>query len=247
MGDSLPAALTLIDDRLDELRASMTDEPVEVVTKRYVAWKGATAAALAAIVSESVVGRFEAARGSADRRDGRRPTPQIYLDGAASRAFLMRLREELALDPAAVLRLPPSEPMSPQEFGLRTVVDLLERRLPTAFRGRPEEESELRDGFEALLAGAGVAYERGAGPSGNRVPDFAFPGLRAALRLKLSHRPGREQAIAAEIDEEIAAWGSTYPKLLFGIYDLGFIRNAGEFSKSFEGREGVRVVVMKAG
>jgi hypothetical protein len=248
MGDSIPAALALIDDRLDELRASMTDEPIDVVTKRYLAWKSATAEALAAIVVESVVSRFEAVRGSAGRRDGRRPTPQIYLDGAAARAFLRGLKEELALGPAAVLRRPPTEPMSARDIGLRTIVDLLERRLPGAFRGGPEDEGNLRDGFETLLAGSGIAYERAgdaiAAPSGNVVPDFAFPDLQAALRMKLCHRPGREKEIAAEIEEETAAGRARYPRMVFAVYDLGFIRDVGQFSKRFEGRDAVRVVVL---
>lgn len=250
MGDRIPAALALIDGRLDELRASMTDEPIDVVTKRYLAWKSATAEALAAIVVESVVSRFEAVRGSADRRDGRRPTPQIYLDGAASRAFLIGLKEELALDPAAVLLRPPTEPMSAREIGLRTIVDLLERRLPGAFRGRPEEEGHLRDGFETLLAGSGIAYERAgdavAALSGKGAQDFAFPDLQASVRMKLCHRPGREKEIAAEIEVEIAAGRARYPRMVFAVYDLGFIQNADAFTMTFDGHQGVRVVVMKA-
>ena len=75
MGDSILAAWALIDDRLDELRACMTDEPVDVVAARYRTWKSATAAALEGIAVESVVRRFDAVQGSADRREGHRPTP----------------------------------------------------------------------------------------------------------------------------------------------------------------------------
>ena len=249
MAESISTALALIDARLDELHASMTDEPIDVVAERYRSWKSATHAALEGIVVESALRRFDMARGAVDHGGGHRPTPPVFLDGAASRAFLVAMKEDLETDPAAVLRRPPSEPMPAHRLGLLKVIDLLERRLPRAFRGRPAEERDLHNGFETLLAGAGIAYEREGDSishlSRTNVPDFTFPGLRTALELKLCERPGREKEIVAEIDDEILAGRARYPQIVFAIYDLGFIRDPEQFSAAFKAHDGVLVIVMK--
>jgi hypothetical protein len=252
MGDGISTTLALIDDRLDELHALMTDEPIALVTERYRAWKGATAAALADIVVESALERFDLARGVVGRTDGRRPTPSIYLDAAASRTFLMAMKKDLEKDPAAVLRLPPAGPIPARPLrSILKVVDLLERRLPKAFRGQPETERDVHNGFETLLAGAEIAYEREGDSivcsSRTYVPDFTFPGIQAALELKLCDRPGREREIIAQISDEISAYRERYPHLVFGVYDLSFIRDPGRFSRTFEARDGVLVRVIKHG
>ncbi len=250
MGDGISTALSLIDDRLEELHALMTEEPIDLVTELYRAWKSATGVALADIVVQSVVSRFDLTKGQADPGDGRRPTPPVFLDGAASRAFLMAMKKDLEADPAAVLRVPPSDPMPALPLrGIRKIVDLLERRLPKAFRGRPEKERDVQNGFETLLAGAGIAYERESNPivysSRTYLPDFTFPGLQTALELKLCDRPERGREIIAEITDEIPALRATYPHIIFGVYDLGFIRDTDQFSRLFEAHDGVLVRVMK--
>lgn len=246
MADRISTALALIDDRLDELHALMTDEPLDVVTERYHAWKSATRTALADLMVESALRRFDLARVEAEHV---RPTPPVYLDAAASRASLMAIKEDLAADPALVLRVPPEEPVPAERLGLLKILDLLERRLPRAFRGRPETEREIQDGFETLLAGAGVAYQREGDsivPSSRTcAPHFTFPGLQAALGLKLCNRPDRQKEIADEINDEIAACRTKYPHIIFGVYDLGFMTDADRFSKAFEAQDGIRVRVLK--
>jgi hypothetical protein len=238
MGDRISTALALIDDRLDALRALMTDEPVEVVTERYRAWKSATSAILRDVVVASAVRRFDLAAGVVDPADGHRPTPPVYLDGAASRACLKALKKDLEKEAGAALRPP-----------LSRVLDLLERRLPGAFRGRPETELDVHNGFETLLAGAEIAYQRESSSivHGSRtyVPDFTFPDLQTALELKLCDRPGREKEILAEITDEIAAYGTKYARMVFGIYDLGFIKDPDPFSERLGAPDRIWVRVMR--
>jgi len=250
MGDPVWTAWALVDDQLEGLHALLTDEQIDVVTERYHNWKTAARAALADIVLESVVGRFDRAEGRADRRDGRRPTAPVYLEGAASRDFLMALKRDLETDPVAVLRRPPSEPMPASPLGgMVKVLNLLERRLPRAFRGKPAKERDVQDGFETLLAGAEIAYERErvsiVHSSRTWVPDFTFPDLRAVLELKVCNRPDLEKEIIAEIDGEILAYRARYPQMVFAVYDLGFIGDAEQFSKTFGAKDGVLVRVIK--
>lgn len=249
MGDSISTAVALIDDRLEELHALMTDEPIEIVTGRYLAWKSAAAAALADIFVESAVRRFDLARGAEDHGDHHRPTPPVYLDGAASRACLMAMKRDLEKDPAAVLRQPPRPPTpDPALAGVLKIVNLLKRRLPRAFRGRPETELDVRNGFETLLAGVEIAYERKGESTSEETcaPDFTFPELQAALELKLCDRPGREEEIVAEINREISDCRARYRQVVFGVYDLGFIREPDRFCGAFDAHEGVWVRVIRS-
>jgi len=236
MGDTIPTALALIDDRLDALHALMTDEPIEFVTGGYLGWKDATRTALEGLVAESLLVRFDQARGHEGEAEGRRPTPAVFLDAAASRNVLTVIKREM-------------EATHPQGSLLR-IVGLLERRLGRAFRGRPKTGHDLRDGFETLLAGAGIEYQREGdsmvGSSGACVPDFTFPGLQTALKLKLCDRPDRERKIMAELDQEIPAYRAKYPQVVFGVYDLGFIQEPKRFSRAFEAHEGVWVRVIKS-
>lgn len=251
MGDSISTAMALIDDRLEELHALMTDEAIDVVTGRYLAWKSAATAALADIFVESMIRRFELAQGAADHGDRHRPTPPVYLDGAASRAVLMAMKRDLEKDPAAVLRRPPRQPTpDPALAGVLKIVNLLKRRLPRAFRGKPETDLDVRNGFETLLAGAEIAYERGGqsipGSGETCAPDFTFPDLQAALELKLCDGPDREVEIAAEINRAISACRAKYRQVVFGVYDLGFIREPDRFCGAFSGHEGVWVRVIRS-
>lgn len=249
MVDTISSLRTTIDDRLGELRAVMTDEPIEIVTQNYQRWKDATRGVLTSVVLESVVEGFDSARGRVDQTPGRRPIPPVFLDGAASRAFLTGLKKQLEADPSAVLREPPSEPLPQDLLGdLREVLDLLERRLPHAFRGRPTEERHLQLGFETLLTGASVKYEIDGeaithGPR-TFVADFTFPGLKAALKLKLCDGPGRAQALVAEIHEEAIAYRARYERIVFAVCDLGFITDPGSFSESLASHDGVLVRIL---
>lgn len=236
MGDRISTALALIDDRLDELHGLLTDEPIDLVTERYHGWRSATREALAGLVAESLAVRFDQARGHAHAHGGRRPTPPVFLDAAASRNVLALMRREL-------------EAAHPQS-GILRIVGLLERRLGRAFRGQPRSEEDVRNGFETLLAGAGIAYERESDSivcgARTHVADFTFPGLRAALKLKLCERADREKDMVTEIDHEIAAYRTRYPQIVFGIYDLGFIREPVRICRAFEAHDGVWVRVIKS-
>ncbi|MBX7184566.1 MAG: hypothetical protein K1Y01_05405 [Vicinamibacteria bacterium] len=246
MSDSISTARALIDDRLDELHALLTDDPVDVVTGRYQAWRAAARASLQGVVSEAALARFDAARGVAPPGAGGRPTPPVYLDGAASRDCLLALKQELEADPAALLVEPPKGPgpTHPSREIIK-LVDLLTRRLPFAFRGGPETERDLQNGFETLLAGAGVVYEREEGRVRAFAPHFTFPELGTALQLKLCDREDRPAGIRAEIRDEIDACRSRFEHIVFGVFDLGFIPEPDAFARAFEARDRVWVRVIR--
>jgi hypothetical protein len=60
------------------------------------------------------------------------------------------------------------------------------------------------------------------------IPDFTFDSLGLAVEIKLCNRPGREKEIIDEINSDIVGYQSSYERILFVIYDLGFISGRGQ-------------------
>jgi hypothetical protein len=228
VADRVSSTWDLIGERLALLHSLLTDEAVEVVTERYRAWKDETRAALDGSVEAGVLEDFDRVRGVERRGIGHRPTPAVYLDGAASRAFLNALRKELESE------------IPTDRVGRLKLLELLERRLGTAFRGAPQTERELQDGLETLLSGASIEYTRGDRPG----PAFVFKPLHAVLELKLSAGPGREEEIVASIREDIEAWRSFCKHLVFGVCHDGFVRET-EFAQAFKSEDGVLVRLIR--
>lgn len=55
----------------------------------------------------------------------------------------------------------------------------------------------------------------------------------------------REKEIIAEINDDILAYRTKYGNIIFGVYDLGYIRDVDRFAETLEGTEGVIVRVVK--
>jgi len=77
------------------------------------------------------------------------------------------------------------------------------------------------------------------------IPDFTFDSLGLAVEIKLCNRDGREKEMIDEINADIIGYQSNYERILFAIYDLGFIRDVTLFRSSIELQAGVRVTVIK--
>jgi hypothetical protein len=228
VSERLSSTWALIGERLAALQAILTDEAVDMVTEHYRAWKRATRSALEGFVGASDLEEFDRAKGREHHGSGRRPTPPVYLDGAASRAFLMSLRKGLEAE------------IPGEQLGNLKLLELLERRLGGAFRAAPRTERDLQDGFETLLAGAGIDYGRGQAGT----PAFTFRDLRTALELKLCSGPGREEESVASIRRDATTWRPRHAHLIFGVYDPGFIRDHDRFARIFKSEDGVLVRVI---
>jgi len=137
----------------------------------------------------------------------------------------------------------------PESSALLRILNLLERKLRKAVRVRPTREREIQDALENLLIGADIGYSRETDSieysSKTYTPDFTFQRLNLALEVKLCNRAEREKEIIAEMNDDILAYKTKYGNLLFGIYDLGFIRDTDRFADTFEASEGVVIRVVK--
>jgi hypothetical protein len=132
---------------------------------------------------------------------------------------------------------------------LLRVIKLAERQWRKTIHVKPTREKDVQDAFEHLLIGAELPYGRESEtfPFSSKTyrPDFTFQELDLAVELKLCPDEKREKDLMAEINDDILAYSTRYKNILFGIYDLGFIRDVDRFAADFEKRVGVIVRVVK--
>ena len=129
------------------------------------------------------------------------------------------------------------------------IVTLLEDNLRPAMFTDPENERQVQDAVETIFCVRGLDFRREAQtvPYSTKryIPDFTFDALGLAVEIKLCNRAGREKEMIDEINADIIGYQGGYQRILFVIYDLGFIRDVATFRSSIELQVGVRVMVIK--
>lgn len=137
----------------------------------------------------------------------------------------------------------------PEASLILKVLHLAEHQLRKVLRTQPTKESEVQDAFENLLIGAVIPYGREVDSieysSKTYKPDFSLPKINLAVEIKLCNRSEREKELPEEINDDILAYQSKYPNLIFIVYDLGYIRDKDKFCGSFEEHENVTIRVVK--
>lgn len=129
----------------------------------------------------------------------------------------------------------------------------VEANLRKAMFEIPKDEREVQNAVEQLLIGRGmvkgVDYDRETGrvkvSIKECVPDFILPKLSLALEVKLAKTGTKARAIVDEINADIQAYGRTYERILFAVYDLGTIRDTLEFTRGLEISNSTEVIVVK--
>jgi len=139
---------------------------------------------------------------------------------------------------------------TPKEVGeIITLIDLAENRLRKIIRDKPQEEREVQEKFEDVLVSVDFKYwrEQETIPYSSKkyIPDFTFPGIDTALEIKLCNREGREKDIISQINDDILAYKTKYPNIIFLVYDVGYIRDVDKFKGDIKSQKGVIVLVIK--
>jgi hypothetical protein len=118
------------------------------------------------------------------------------------------------------------------------ILTLLEENLRAAMYSDPEKERQVQDAVETIFRVRGLDYRREAQtvPFSTKryIPDFTFDSLGLAVEIKLCNRTGREKEMIDEINADIIGYRSSYERILFVIYDIGFIRDVVLFRSSIE-------------
>jgi hypothetical protein len=172
----------------------------------------------------------------------------IYLrDLEAAKGFLLGAANYL--EEREIEEVYSAKDTEPEVSLILRILHLAERQLRKVIRTQPAKESEVQDAFENLLIGADVPYGREVDSieysSKTYKPDFSLSKIGLAVEVKLCGQNKREKEIIAEINDDILAYQSKYPNLLFVVYDLGYIRDVDRFCGSFEKNENVTIRVVK--
>ena len=136
---------------------------------------------------------------------------------------------------------------------IENLKNFLQSKLRPAIFELPEKEKDVQDAIEKILIGRGMSkgidYDRETGrvkvSSKEFIPDFIFPRLGLALEVKLCNKEGKMKRIIDEINADIQAYGKAYNRILFLVYDIGFIRNELEFKNGIEEGQKVSVIIVK--
>ena len=145
----------------------------------------------------------------------------------------------------------PDKSESESAIELFKVISLIENSLRKIIRDKPTRESEINDSLENLFIGAGLdgnfSREKESIPYSNKkyIPDFVFDSIGAVVETKFVDREGKDKEIIGQINDDIVAYKSRYPNLIFVVYDMGIIRNMDMFKNSIENQESVIVKVIK--
>lgn len=131
--------------------------------------------------------------------------------------------------------------------------DFVEARLRSAMLREPEKERDVQDSLEQLMIGRGLMkgldYDREVGrvkiSAKEVVPDFVFPKLDLALEVKLLNSAPRVKEAIDEINADVAAYSKRYGRLMFVVYDLGYVRDVPEFRRDLERDGRTSVIVVK--
>jgi len=131
------------------------------------------------------------------------------------------------------------------------IISLIENSLRKVIRKKPCRESEISDALENLFIGAGLdkefTREKESIPYSSKkyIPDFVFQDLGAVVEAKFCDKKGKDKEIIGQINDDILAYKTRYPNLIFVIYDMGIVRNVDTFKNGIENQESVIVKVIK--
>jgi len=133
------------------------------------------------------------------------------------------------------------------------ILTLLQSRFRSAVLKTPKSEKDVQDVVELLLIGHGLIkgndYDREVGrvkiSSKEVIPDFIFPKFGLALEIKFFKTSSQRSTIIDQINADIQAYGRSYAKLAFLIYDLGHIRDEAEFKQGLDNQKNVFILIVK--
>jgi hypothetical protein len=136
--------------------------------------------------------------------------------------------------------------------GQRESLDILgaiERALRPAFKQPPPNEKAIQDVIETILQSLGMSYHRekeraAVGPT-TFIPDFTLGELNLAIEVKLTNEKHSAADAQHEIAEDITAFRTKWPHILFVVYDCGVISDPEQLRRENQKLFGVRVLVVK--
>ncbi len=133
------------------------------------------------------------------------------------------------------------------------IESFIKSKLRKAVFDIPDKEKEIQNSIEQLFIGKGwnkgIDYDRETGKfefSGREyIPDFVIPKLELCIEVKLL-KENRKSKVIEEISADVTAYSKQYKRIIFVVYDLGYIRDETEFRRDIENaKDDVKVIIVK--
>lgn len=129
------------------------------------------------------------------------------------------------------------------------IIDMINANLRASIYQDPSNEREVQDTLEIIFRARTLDYrrEKDTVPFSTKryIPDFTFNAIGLAVEVKLCKDSNREKQMIDEIGADITGYADRYDRIIFVIYDLGFIRDVQQFCADIEKRGNVHVLVIK--
>jgi hypothetical protein len=160
---------------------------------------------------------------------------------------------DLAYSNTAILKSLLEGEIGYAEDQTHNLTDFIQGNLRRAIFDTPTAEVEVQNAVEILFVGRGMVkgldYDRETGrvkTSGKEsIPDFVLSNLQLCLEVKLAKSAERLKPLIDEMNADIRAFGTSYDRQLYVVYDVGTIRDAEEFKRDLESAPGVTVIIVK--
>lgn len=136
-----------------------------------------------------------------------------------------------------------------KNHSLQVITDI-DENLRRLIRTNPDNEKEIHDHLEDLLALKGYQFEREqvSIPYSTKkyIPDFTLENQNIAIDVKFCNAPTDERRIIDEINADIPAYQQRYQNVLFVVYDMAVIRRLKDYASSIEkSHQNVNVIIIK--
>jgi REase_DpnII-MboI len=129
------------------------------------------------------------------------------------------------------------------------IIDLITANLRASIYQDPGHEREVQDVLETIFRARSLNYrrEKDTVPYSTKryIPDFTFNAIGLAVEVKLCKDEKREKDMIDEIGADIVGYADRYDRIIFVIYDLGFIRDVPQFRADIEKQGKTHVLVLK--
>lgn len=139
--------------------------------------------------------------------------------------------------------------LGPTDRQMQASIDLIEANLRPAIFADPEREVEVQNALEVIFRARGLDFQREkvSIPYSSKkfIPDFTFESLDLVVEVKLCKSKDDEKVIIDQINADIPAYQTRYRHSIFVVYDLGFIRDVGQFKSGIESNPDVHVLIVK--
>ena len=129
------------------------------------------------------------------------------------------------------------------------IIDLITANLRASIYQDPKHERDVQDVLETIFRARTLDFrrEKDTVPFSTKryIPDFTFNALSLAVEVKFCKDKDREKEMIDEIGADIIGYSDRYDRMIFVIYDLGFIRDTAQFCADIQRQGNVHVLIIK--